>query len=119
MKKAARKKFPSPVSLTYQQPANGVEEDRKLDAVLSAIGLQSTTNDWMCVLNLLEKRTDEKMMCFIKWMRSNGKLQQIMSAYNLAVRVSARKEDWDMANMLIPEIISGSDCRINSQVFNP
>lgn len=72
----------------------------------------------MHVLKLIEKRTDEKMMCFIKWIRRNGKLKQNMSVCKLTIRVSATKEDGDTANILISEIISDSDCQLNSQVFN-
>ncbi|KAH7688261.1 Cdk-activating kinase assembly factor MAT1/Tfb3 protein [Dioscorea alata] len=119
MKKAETKKFPSPVSLTNEQPGNIAEEDCKLDAVLSAIGPESTTNDCMRALKLLEKRSDEMSINFIKWMRTNGKLKQNMSAYNFAIRVLARKEDWDMANILIQEMVSDSDCQLNYQVFSP
>ncbi|KAJ0984907.1 hypothetical protein J5N97_003263 [Dioscorea zingiberensis] len=119
MKKSARKNLTSPVPLTNEQSIDNVEDDQKLDAVLSAIGPESTMENCMHVLKLLEKRSDDKMMDFIRWMRTNGKLKRNTSAYNLAIRVLARKEDWDTAEILIQEMTSDSDCLLNSQVFNP
>uniref|UniRef100_A0A5B7BZI3 Pentacotripeptide-repeat region of PRORP domain-containing protein n=1 Tax=Davidia involucrata TaxID=16924 RepID=A0A5B7BZI3_DAVIN len=88
------------------------------DADLVAIGPDLSLDRCNFVLKQLERGSDGKALNFFEWMRSNGKLKQNVTAYNLALRVLARREDWDAAEMIILEMITDSGCEINFQVFN-
>jgi len=69
------------------------------------------------ILRLLEKSSDDKAIDFFEWMKSNGKLKKNDTAYNLALRALARKEDWSVAKSLLQEMTSNSGCEL-TQVFN-
>ncbi|KAL7246434.1 hypothetical protein ACSBR2_001520 [Camellia fascicularis] len=70
------------------------------------------------ILKRLERHSDSKALRFFEWMRSNGKLKQNLTAYNLALRVVGRREDWSVADALIREMTTDSGCELNFQIFN-
>lgn len=92
--------------------------DSKLDAALSSIGPKSRMEDCNSVLVRLERSSDEKALNLFRWMKANGKLKGNMNAYNLALRVLSRKEDWVSAEALLQEMTADSSCKLNFQVFN-
>ncbi|KAL3744145.1 hypothetical protein ACJRO7_013408 [Eucalyptus globulus] len=70
------------------------------------------------ILRELEKCSDSKTLEFFEWMRSNGKLERNIGAYNLVLRVFGRREDWDAAEKLISQLSVDPECGLNYQVFN-
>lgn len=92
--------------------------DDKLEAALSSIGPKSSMEDCNSVLVRLESSSDEKTLSLFKWMKTNGKLKGNMNAYNLALRVLSRREDWNSAEVLLQEMTADFECKLNFQVFN-
>ncbi|KAH7859378.1 hypothetical protein Vadar_000311 [Vaccinium darrowii] len=68
--------------------------------------------------NLERSNDDSKALKFFEWMRRKGKLKQNVTAYNLALRVVGRAQDWDLAEKMILEMTNESGCELNFQVFN-
>ncbi|XP_052199194.1 pentatricopeptide repeat-containing protein At4g30825, chloroplastic [Diospyros lotus] len=88
--------------------------DADIDVIADDLSLERCN----LVLKQLEKCSDSKAEKFFGWMRSKGKLKQNVTAYNLALRIVGRKEDWDLAEAMIREMTSDSVCELNFQVFN-
>ncbi|XP_068648344.1 pentatricopeptide repeat-containing protein At4g30825, chloroplastic [Aristolochia californica] len=89
-----------------------------LENVLSDIGPESSIKKCNSLLKLLEKSSDEKALSFFQWMKSNGKLKENSTAYNLALRVLGRMENWQRAETLLQEMTADSGCNLNFQAFN-
>lgn len=92
--------------------------DDKLDAAIASIGPSSSSEECNFVLVQLERSSDEKTLSFFQWMKDKGKLKGNVNAYNLALRVLARKEDWYSAQALLHVMTSDSSCKLTFQVFN-
>ncbi|XP_059637655.1 pentatricopeptide repeat-containing protein At4g30825, chloroplastic [Cornus florida] len=88
------------------------------DVDIGAIGPDLSLERCNFILKQLERCSDAKALRFFEWMRTNGKLKQNRTAYNLALRVLARREAWDVAEMTILEMTVDSACELNFQVFN-
>ncbi|KAL2936464.1 hypothetical protein RDABS01_011878 [Bienertia sinuspersici] len=100
-------------------PNQGEKDDcHELDVGNYSIGPESSKGFCNKILKGLETVEDSNAMRFFDWMRSNGKLEGNMIAYNLALRVLGRKGDWDAAKKLIEEIRLDSGCELQFQVFN-
>ncbi|XAR66725.1 hypothetical protein NMG60_11013045 [Bertholletia excelsa] len=95
---------------------SGVREQENVD--IDAVGPDLSLEHCNFILKNLEKSKDGKALKFFEWMRSEGKLKQNVTAYNLALRVVGRMEDWDLAEAMIREMITELDCELNFQVFN-
>lgn len=118
MNKSARKKVSMPVSRTCRQPFTYTSHGRELDTILSSVNLESSVEYCNSILKRLEKCSDTKTIEFFEWMKSNGKLEKNVTAYHLALRALARKEDWTKAESLLKEMTTVSGCELTSQVFN-
>lgn len=70
------------------------------------------------VLKRLENCSDDKTLRFFEWMRSHGKLEGNISAYNLVFRVLGRREDWGTAEKMIWEMKNELGCELSYQIFN-
>ncbi|KAH7569257.1 hypothetical protein ACOSP7_012578 [Xanthoceras sorbifolium] len=92
--------------------------DGELDVDYCAVGAHLNLEQCNAILKRLEKCSDSKMLRFFEWMRSNGKLEKNLSAYNLVLRVFGRREDWDAAEKIIWEASSNLGGELNFQVFN-
>ncbi|KAF8392992.1 hypothetical protein HHK36_021233 [Tetracentron sinense] len=92
--------------------------DNELDVVLSDLRTDMSLDHCNSILKQLESSSDSKTLSFFGWMRSNGKLKQNVIAYNLALRVLGRKEDWVASETLIQEMTTNSACELNFRVFN-
>ncbi|GAV77707.1 PPR domain-containing protein/PPR_2 domain-containing protein/PPR_3 domain-containing protein [Cephalotus follicularis] len=114
------------VGLDFNFRRNGSEVEREnffvcdgeLDVNYSVIGADLSIEHCNAILKRLEKYgSDDNSLRFFGWMRSNGKLEQNVTAYNLVLRVLGRREDWDAAEAIIREMkVLG--CELNFQVFN-
>ncbi|BBH08637.1 cyclin-dependent kinase-activating kinase assembly factor-related / CDK-activating kinase assembly factor-related protein [Prunus dulcis] len=92
--------------------------DGELDVDYSVIGSDLSLEHCNDILKRLERCSDVKTLRFFEWMRSNGKLERNVSAFNLVLRVMGRREDWDGAEKLVQEVIADLGCELNYQVFN-
>ena len=114
------------VGLKYRFRRNGSEreienlfvDDGELDVNYSVIGSDLSLEHCNAVLKRLEKCSDSKTLEFFEWMRSNGKLEQNVSAYNLVLRVLGRREDWDAAETMVRELCNKLGCELDCRVFN-
>uniref|UniRef100_A0A2N9HKQ3 Pentacotripeptide-repeat region of PRORP domain-containing protein n=1 Tax=Fagus sylvatica TaxID=28930 RepID=A0A2N9HKQ3_FAGSY len=114
------------VGLKYRFRRNGSEreienlfvDDGELDVNYSGIGSDLSLEHCNAVLKRLEKCSDSKTLEFFEWMRSNGKLEQNVSAYNLVLRVLGRREDWDAAETMVRELCNKLGCELDCRVFN-
>lgn len=88
------------------------------DVNYSSVGVDLSSEHCNAILKRLEKRSDSKTLVFFEWMRSNGKLEQNVGAYNLVIRVLSRGEDWDTAERMIWEMRTKFGSELNFQVFN-
>ncbi|KAI3866690.1 hypothetical protein MKW92_041852 [Papaver armeniacum] len=80
--------------------------------------MDSTVGHCNFILKQLECCNDEKALSFFEWMRINGKLKDNVVAYNVALKVLGRKEDWVAVEGLLQQVISDSGNRLSFQVFN-
>ena len=92
--------------------------DGELDVNYSAIGSDLSLRQCNAILKRLEKCSDSKTLVFFEWMRSNGKLEQNVSAHSLVLRVLGRREDWDAAETMVQELSSKLGCELDCRVFN-
>jgi pentatricopeptide repeat protein len=92
--------------------------DGELDVNYSAIGSDLSLEQCNAILKRLEKCSDSKTLVFFEWMRSNGKLEQNVSAHSLVLRVLGRREDWDAAETMVRELSSKLGCELDCRVFN-
>lgn len=92
--------------------------DGELDVNYSAIGSDLSLEQCNAILKRLEKCSDSKTLAFFEWMRSNGKLEQNVSAHSLVLRVLGRREDWDAAETMVRELSSKLGCELDCRVFN-
>ncbi|CAK7323334.1 unnamed protein product [Dovyalis caffra] len=93
--------------------------DGELDVNYSVVGSSTSLEQCNEVLKGLEKRSsDGKTLRFFEWMRSNGKLEKNVSAYNVVFRVLGRREDWDTAERMIREMSEGFGSELDCRVFN-
>ncbi|GMY35575.1 pentatricopeptide repeat-containing protein At4g30825, chloroplastic isoform X1 [Fagus crenata] len=124
--RGTKKRIKREVGLKYRFRRNGSEreienlfvDDGELDVNYSAIGSDLSLEHCNAVLKRLEKCSDSKTLEFFEWMRSNGKLEQNVSAYNLVLRVLGRREDWDAAEMMVRELCNKLGCELDCRVFN-
>ncbi|XP_031489324.1 pentatricopeptide repeat-containing protein At4g30825, chloroplastic [Nymphaea colorata] len=89
-----------------------------LQAMISSIGPQSSLRHCNAVLKVLEQRSENEMLKMFEWMKKNDKLKGNRTAYNLALRVLGRRENWDGAEALLHEMCAESGCILTCQVFN-
>ncbi|ERN18502.1 hypothetical protein AMTR_s00065p00020910 [Amborella trichopoda] len=92
--------------------------ESELEAKLSTLEPLSSIENCNNYLKLLEKSNDAKALQLFEWMKSNGKLDRNPTAYNLALRVLSRKEDWKASEELLREMPTVSNCSPSSQMFN-
>ncbi|KAB2618883.1 pentatricopeptide repeat-containing protein [Pyrus ussuriensis x Pyrus communis] len=92
--------------------------DSEFDVDYSVINSHLSLEHCNDILRRLERCSDSKTLRFFEWMRSNGKLERNVSAFNLVLRVMGRREDWDTAEKLVQELIVDLGCELNCQVFN-
>jgi pentatricopeptide repeat protein len=100
-----------------QGPQVVVNED-DVNVILSCITLESSTGECNSVLICLEKHSDKKALDFFGWMKTNGKLKGNADAYHLALQAIAWKEDWEMAELLLHEMVADSNCTLDARAFN-
>ncbi|EXB42922.1 Pentatricopeptide repeat-containing protein [Morus notabilis] len=92
--------------------------DGEIDVNYSVIRSDLSLEQCNSVLKRLESCSDSKTLRFFEWMRSHGKLEGNISAYNLVFRVLSRKEDWGTAEKMIWELKNELGCEMGYQVFN-
>ena len=93
--------------------------DGELDVNYSVVGSNMSLEQCNDVLKRLEKGTsDDKTLRFFEWMRSNGKLEKNVSAFNVVFRVLGRREDWDTAERMIREMRESFGSELDCRVFN-
>lgn len=90
----------------------------ELDVDYSVIDFDLSLEHCNSILKRLERFSDSKTMIFFEWMRSNGKLEGNVQAYNLVFRVLGRIKDWDTAKNMILEMSTELGCELNYQIFN-
>ncbi|XP_020598631.1 pentatricopeptide repeat-containing protein At4g30825, chloroplastic [Phalaenopsis equestris] len=117
MNKVAQIKISKQFSVNKVRSSKYIRNNGGFESVLSTITPQSSTKQCNLILKLLERRNEEKAIHFFEWMKSNGKLNNA-SAYKLALRVLARREDWVGANLLLQEMAMTSDFELDSETFN-
>lgn len=88
------------------------------DVNYSSIGVDLSVEHCNAILKTLEKRSDSKTLVFFEWMRSNGKLEHNIGAYNVVIRVLSRRKEWDTAEKVIQEMRVKFGTELNYQVFN-
>ncbi|XP_026454735.1 pentatricopeptide repeat-containing protein At4g30825, chloroplastic-like [Papaver somniferum] len=96
---------------------NGVIDDA-LESSVDNVSMDSTVGHCNSILKQLECCNDDKALSFFEWMRINGKLKDNVVAYNVALKVLGRKEDWMAAEGLLQQVISDSGSPLSFQVFN-
>jgi len=114
------------VGLKFRYRRNGGEReienlfvgDGELDVNYSAIGSDLSLEQCNAILKRLEKCSDNNTLAFFEWMRSNGKLEQNVSAHSLVLRVLGRREDWDAAETMVQELSSKLGGELDCRVFN-
>lgn len=111
-------KYSSRRSRWVRELENLFVNDGELDVDYSVIGSDLSLEHCNDILKRLERCSDVKTLRFFEWMRSNGKLERNVSAFNLVLRVMGRREDWDGAEKLVQEVIADLGCELNYQVFN-
>lgn len=127
--KRADKRFIGTRGLTQRkiQPTNTMKKSLSkyvrssipnLDSLLLSVDPQTTVASCNNILKQLELSNDEKALTFFNWMRTHGKLKENIGAYNLALRVLSRKEDWNAAEAILNEMVADTNCELNFQVFN-
>ncbi|KAJ6829303.1 pentatricopeptide repeat-containing protein, chloroplastic [Iris pallida] len=117
MSKSARtKQVPGPVPSRCVQPSHGSEDD--VGVFVSSVKAEASMEHCNSILKLLEKQNDSRTMEFFDWMKSNGKLEKNDTAYNLALRALARRENWAEAESLLREMTFDSGCELTPRVFN-
>ncbi|KAI4335520.1 hypothetical protein L6164_014158 [Bauhinia variegata] len=89
--------------------------DGDFDVNYSSIDVDLSLEHCNSILKRLEKGNDSKTLAFFNWMRSNGKLEQNITAYNLVLRVLSRMGNWEAAEKMILEM---GRSNLNFQVFN-
>ena len=120
-KKETKRKMGSKVGLRRSRWEREIENllvnDGEIDVNYSVIKSDLSLEQCNAILRRLEGCSDSKTLRFFEWMRSSGKLEGNINAYNLVLRVLGRREDWDTAEKLISELKNdlGSD---NYQIFN-
>lgn len=117
--RAIKKVTRGPAELNLSSQGLSVTSDKEFDASLPYctahdLGLEECNG----ILKQLEKSSEGKALSFFEWMRSNGKLKQNRTAYNLVLRVLGRRGDWDAADVMVKQICGDSGCELNFQVFN-
>ncbi|KAK3189638.1 hypothetical protein Dsin_029199 [Dipteronia sinensis] len=90
----------------------------ELDVDYSVVWDHLSFDQCNAILKRLEKCSDSKTLRFFEWMRCSGKLEKNLTAYNLVLRVFARREDWEAAEKIIREASSNLGGELNFQVFN-
>lgn len=92
--------------------------DGEVDVNYSAIGSDLSLERCNAILKWLEKCSDSKTLAFFEWMRSNGKLEQNMSAHIVVLRVLARREDWNAAESMVRDLSTKLGGELDCRVFN-
>jgi pentatricopeptide repeat protein len=95
-----------------------VVNDDDVNAIFSCITPDSSIEECNPVLISLEKHSDEKELHFFDWMKTNGKLKGNADACHLALQAIAWKEDWEMAELLLHEMVADSNCTLDARAFN-
>jgi hypothetical protein len=89
----------------------------QVDTYLSFVSPDSTVKKCNSFLMKLENNNDGGILNFLDWMRSHGKLKRNADAYQLALRVVARRELWHKAKELLEEMVSISECELNVKII--
>lgn len=118
MSKATERKGRRRVSTRSRLVLDFKDECGRLEDAISAINPESSVEQCNSVLRILEKSNDDKTIEFFWWMKNSGKLRGNATAYSLALRALARKEDWGSAQKLLEEMTSDSGCELTPQLFN-
>ncbi|KAG0466969.1 hypothetical protein HPP92_018549 [Vanilla planifolia] len=118
MNKVAKRKVAKAFKIRKEEPSLYRRKGGGFENVLSCITPESRNAECNFVLKLLERSSDERAIHFFEWMRSNGKLKKNEVAYNLALRVLGRKEDWLGAELVLKEMIDTSECKLSPKSFN-
>lgn len=123
---SAKKGIKRDLGLSFSFRRNDREQERndffvndgELDVNYSVIGADLSLEQCNAILKRLEKCSDSNTLKFFEWMRSNGKVEKNLTAYNLVLRVFGRREDWDAAETMIREVSKSVGRELNFQVFN-
>lgn len=89
-----------------------------VDVFVADFGLESSSDQCNVILRRLESGSDCNALKFFEWMRENGKLKKNLTAYSLILRVLGRRKEWDLAEGIIKEMVTNSECVLNYQIFN-
>ncbi|KAL3533013.1 hypothetical protein ACH5RR_006534 [Cinchona calisaya] len=95
-----------------------LDDEMELDFDVSNLESELSSDSCNVILKRLESCSDSKALQFFEWMKENGKLEKNLTAYNLIFRVLGRREEWDVAEEMIREIIADSRCGVEYQIFN-
>ncbi|XP_031247624.1 pentatricopeptide repeat-containing protein At4g30825, chloroplastic [Pistacia vera] len=90
----------------------------ELDVDYSVVRANLSVERCNAILKRLERCSDSNTLKFFEWMRTNGKLDKNLTAYNLLLRVFGRREDWDAAERIVREVSNELGSEMNFQVFN-
>ncbi|KAF2310447.1 hypothetical protein GH714_010536 [Hevea brasiliensis] len=93
--------------------------DTELDVNYSVIHSNLSLEQCNFILKKLERCSCEsKTLRFFEWMKSNGKLEENLDAYNAILRVLGSREDWDFAERMIREVSGSFGTALDFRVFN-
>ncbi|PKA65480.1 Pentatricopeptide repeat-containing protein [Apostasia shenzhenica] len=98
--------------------ANVTRYNTRFGDILANVTPECSIDHCNSILKLLERRNDNKTIYLFEWMKTNGKLKKNATAYNMALRALARKEDWSGAKLLLEEMTADSGCELSAQSFN-
>ncbi|OAY31448.1 pentatricopeptide repeat-containing protein At4g30825, chloroplastic [Manihot esculenta] len=102
-----------------QQREDFFVHDTDLDVDYSVINSNLSLEQCNYILKQLEGCSSEsKTLRFFEWMKSNGKLEKNVNAYNVILRVLARREDWDCAERMIRELSDSFGSALDFRIFN-
>lgn len=89
-----------------------------MDVGVADFGPESSSDQCNAILRRLESNSDCNALKFFEWMGKNGKLKKNLTAYSLILRVLGRRKEWDVAEGIIKEMVTNSECELNYQIFN-
>ncbi|KAJ1262798.1 hypothetical protein BS78_09G137100 [Paspalum vaginatum] len=117
-KKLVRRRAPKHGPRKDRHDSESVVKNNDVNAILSCINHESSIEECNSALIRLEKHSDEIALIFFDWMKANGKLKGNADAYHIALQAIAWKEDWEMAELLLHEMVADSACTLDARAFN-
>ncbi|WVZ62141.1 hypothetical protein U9M48_011921, partial [Paspalum notatum var. saurae] len=117
-KKLVRRRAPKHGPIKDMHDGESVGKNDDVNAILSCISHESSIEDCNSTLIRLEKHSDEIALIFFDWMKANGKLKGNADAYHIALQAIAWKEDWEMAELILHEMVADSACTLDARAFN-